>query len=127
MSHRKWEERKYRFLVSWTRGTDRWVNGLFLHRDNRTEREFDLCRFLASFCMNSFILQVKFKVNVLVLFISRYRNTFCSMNKTMSRLFHKCVKADAFYTCVDITATMAKGKKSIKERFLLQVFIFRWN
>lgn len=32
VSHRKWEERKYRFLVSWTRGTDRWVNILFLPR-----------------------------------------------------------------------------------------------
>lgn len=68
VSHRKWEERKYRFLVSWTRGTDRWVNGLLLHRDNRTECKFDLRMFLVPFCMLSFVLLVKFKFNILIVF-----------------------------------------------------------
>lgn len=49
------------------------------------------------------------------------------MNKTMSHLFHKFIDDDAFYTCVNITATMAKGKKINSREILLQVFIFRWN
>lgn len=93
VSHRKWEERKYRFLVSWTRGTDRWVFvSIFTRKYQDKDCEFDLCMCLVSFYVIYFIFAGNQHSN----FIYLKRHTFCSLNEITSHLLYKCIDDDAF-------------------------------
>lgn len=43
------------------------------------------------------------------------------MNKITSHLFYKRIDDDAFYTCANITVTIAKDKKIYQREILLQI------